>query len=170
MRRTGRHTTAGPGREELRELRVLRGSAPQVLAGARGEDLLAVALPDALALRRAGQWSQVAWQDIQHGSWDGERNRLQWVLVDGTEDGVVLTEAGQLPGVFVERVQASILVQEQVGAPGGGTVLLSGRRNPAGHGPVIWTAEPSARVAMDDPAVRKFIVGESERLADEYGL
>ena len=91
-------------------------------------------------------------------------------LVDGTRDAVVLPGAGLLPGAFMERVQASVLVQERVEVPGGGSVVLSGRRNPDGTGGVTWMAEPSARVAMDDPAVQEFIVGQGERLAAEYGL
>ena len=169
MRRTG-HDAAPPTREELRQLRALRGRAPHVIAHGRGEGVLAVALRDALAVRREGRWSQVGWQSIQHGSWAEDEGRLAWELVDGTRDAVVRPGAGLLPGAFMERVQASILVQERVEVPGGGSVVLSGRRNPDGTGGVTWMAEPSARVAMDDPAVQEFIVGQGERLAAEYGL
>lgn len=168
MRTTRR--TSSPGREELRELRALRGSAPQIIAAGRGEDVLVAALGDGLAVRRRGRWSQVGWQEIQHGSWDGDNDRLTWTLIDGTEHAAVLTEAGRLPGAFLERVQASIIVQEKLEVPGGGSVVLSGRRNPAGTGGVTWMAQPSGRAAMDDPAVQEFIVNQSERLADEYGL
>ena len=167
--RTIGHTTT-PGREELRELRALRGSAPHVIAAGRGEGVLVVALGDVLAVRREGQWGQVGWQYIQHGSWDGDDDRLSWTLIDGTEHSAVLTEAGQLPGAFLERVQASVLVQEKLEVPGGGSVVLIGRRNPAGTGEVTWMAQPSGRAAMDEPAVQEFIVSQSERLADEYGL
>ncbi|WP_316667233.1 hypothetical protein [uncultured Propionibacterium sp.] len=165
-----RRDAASPSREELRGLRGLRGRTPHVIASGRGEGIVAVVLRDAFALRREGHWSQVGWQDIQHGSWDGGDGRLSWTLVDGAQDSAVLTDAGRLPGAFMERVQASILVQERIEAPGGGSVVLSGRRNPAGTGEIMWMAEPSARVDMTDPAVREFIVNQSGRLADEFGL
>ena len=168
MRTTRR--TRSTGRDELRELRALRGSAPQVIAAGRGDGVLVAVLSDGLAVRHEGLWSQVGWQEIQHGTWDRDNELLTWTLIDGTEHSAVLTEAGQVPGAFQERVQASILVQEKLQVPGGGSVVLSGRRNPAGQGDVTWMAQPSGRATMDDPVVQEFIVNQSERLADEYGL
>lgn len=144
---------------ETAELRDALGRRPDVLSVARGPDAAAVVLRDLFAVRRTGGWGLTAWIDIRAGRWDEDSRRLSWELVDATNDGVVLTEPGQLPVAFAERVQASIAVQRQAQLPGNlGSVLLVGRRQPGSDDPISWQAQGLGRTNLADPVVAAHVV------------
>ncbi len=147
-----------------------------------------VALRDALALRHpdagdgdvggggaAGPWRVLEWPEVRSGSWDGETGRLSVTTLDGTTQRLKLTEPGRLPGVFHERVQATILVEERISVPGG-EVLVSGRRQPAGVDTgsqgqrVVWHAVAIGRADLADPQVSRLVVAATERLRSDYEL
>lgn len=56
-----------------------------------------------------------AWHLVDRGRWDPETDTLSVTWVDRAPEGRwVLTEAGQVPDAFHERVQASIVLVEEV--------------------------------------------------------
>ncbi|GAA2178693.1 hypothetical protein GCM10009785_02340 [Brooklawnia cerclae] len=154
---------------ETTELREALGRRPDVLVAAHGPEATAAVLHDVFAVRRPGGWNLVAWVDIRTGSWDYESRRLRWELVDGTKDDVVLTEPGQMPVTFAERVQASIAVQRQVQLPDGlGSVTLVGRRQPGSSDPISWQAQGLGRTDLGNPAIAKHVVGLIGELRREF--
>lgn len=158
-----------PGNEELAGLSDALGARPDLLAWARGTGILAVAGRAQLAISRHGEWQLVSWDDILQGKWREADGVLQWVLLDGRRQEVRLEDAGDLPGVFMERVQASILVQERVPVLGGaGEILVSGRRNPGDGGELRWMVQPVGGISLDDPEVKRIAIAEAENLRREY--
>lgn len=146
----------------------------RALATARGAEDSAVALREGLALRRsASGWRVLQWPEVRSGSWDGETNRLTVTTLDGGSTVLRFDDPGLLPGVFFERVQATILVEERVKVPGG-EVLVSGRRQPAGvpgdESPVVWHALAIGPADLNDPAVSRLVVAATERLRADYEL
>lgn len=158
------------------------------LASARGPVDAVVALRDALALRRPGSdgptggqaasaktWEVLQWPEVRSGAWDGESGRLSVTMLDGSSQRFQLSDPGRLPGVFHERVQATILVEERITVPGG-EVLVSGRRQPAGvtsgagGQQVVWHAVAIGRADLDNPAVARLVVATTERLRADYEL
>ena len=86
------------------------GRREKPLAVATGDDdLVLVGTRTALALRRANRWQVWGWEQIAHGAWVGEERLFGWRTIAGEREEVKLKEAGQLPELFRERVQASTL-------------------------------------------------------------
>ena len=154
---------------EWDELRAVVDHRPDVLAVGRGEGALVVAQRDILTVRQADQWQVMGWHEIQRGGWRSEDQALSWELVDGSRGSVVLSDPGQVPSVFRERVQASIVVNEQVTVPDDrGQVIIVGRRNLGTDEPLRWLVEPVGRTNLSDPWVRDFVVLQTERIRAEY--
>lgn len=155
--------------DEAAELRRIVGSRPNVLVAARTTRELVALLPDRLAIRRAEGWQVVAWVDVQRGGWNSERMALYWELVDGTKGEIRLTEPGQVPVAFAERVRASIVLSRQITLRGGlGTVLLTGRRAPGSSDPIVWQAEGIGRLDLGDPRVQSQVMTLVGELRTEY--
>lgn len=159
--------------EHLRSTR--RDLQGRYLAHASGEQLTVVALTDLFALRDADGWRTWAWQQVQEGRWTGETATLGVRLLDGERLRFELADAGDLPSVFVERVQSSILVEERVRVPGG-EVIVSGRRPPAGvpasvlGAPIVWHALALGRVDLEAPGVSDAVVRATNRLRSDYEM
>ena len=151
----------------------------RVLAAAGGPQDAAVALRDALAIRHGGagespEWRVLQWPEVRSGAWDGETDRLRVTTLDGGTIALHLGDPGKLPGVFFERVQATILVQERVPVPGG-EVLISGRRQPPGadsatEPAVVWHAMAVGPTDLSDPEVARRVLAATERLRADYEL
>ncbi len=156
------------------------------LASARGPVDAVVALRDALALRHpdagstdagsaADPWRVLQWPEVRSGAWDGGTGLLSVTTLDGSTQRLQLSEPGRLPGVFHERVQSTILVEERIPVPGG-EVLVSGRRQPAGAGTtaaeqhVVWHAVAIGRADLTDPGVSRLVIAATERLRADYEL
>lgn len=164
-----------PGPDELAGLYARLGVRTGLLTWARGGaggdgcDVLAVLTRSHLAVARGGTWQVIAWDDILQGGWQEATGTLQWVLLDGARQEIGLDDAGDLPGVFMERVQASIVIQERVPVTGGrGEIIVSGRRNPAGAGQLRWMVQPVGHTDLEDPQVRCVAIAETENLRREY--
>lgn len=144
-----------------RELHDARPQAGRVHAAGTAPDLVVAACTECLALRRmhdgALEWEFIGWHLIARGGWNGERQALRWTLVDGEEHDVHLDDPGQVPEVFRDRVQASIVVEHVVPAPGGGHVAVAGRRElGVEDAPVVWQVTTSGAARLTDPAVAEF--------------
>lgn len=143
----------------------------QILANASGTDLQLAALRSALAVWSAGAWEVIPWELIQAGKWDGKTSTLSLTLLDGAKRSFELEDAGLLPQVFRERVQASIVVEQRLPAPGG-ELLISGRRS-LSDGPntdIIWHALALGRTRLDDPGVGELALRVTEQLRLDYDM
>jgi len=153
------------------DLQTHRGGASRVLAHASGPDAEVLCVVDALALRRAGEWTLIEWQMVQSGGWKGERSRLEWQLADQSRGHVVLDDPGRVPEVFQERVNASIIIQQGFDVPGGGRVMIAGRRSlvPGEQDrPLVWQAVAQGKAKLPDPQVRQFVLDATASLRADY--
>ncbi len=170
----------------IADLASFLGESPQqvrrrTMATASGPRDAAVALREGLALRAAGSgeaasgWRVLQWPEVRSGSWDGETTTLRVTTLEDERLAVQLSEPGRLPEVFVDRVQATLLVEERVKVPGG-EVLVSGRRQPAGVGPsgeghaIVWHAMAIGPADLNDPEVSRLVLAATERLRADYEL
>lgn len=155
--------------DELTGLDAAVGKAVDPLAVARGDGALVVATRGCMAVSREGRWQVVPWDEILNGGWDAPTTTLRWSLLDGTRESVQLGDPAELPGVFIERIQASIVVQKRFEIPGElGTIVISGRRNPARADDLRWMVQPIGRTDLADPEVRRVATAETENLKREY--
>lgn len=156
-----------PDRSLSAELSASLGGRCDVLAHGEGEATVLAGTRDHLALRSDGVWRAWPWESVAKGSWRAEERAFNWSTMAGEEFDVVLEDAGRLPELFRERVQASTVVEETFDVPGG-SVRLVGRRSPHGDGALKVYAVPRGFVSLDDDAVRELVVAQSDRLQADY--
>lgn len=125
-----------------RELTESGGRRARALAWAQDETGTWCVLTRAgLFLGVAGDWRRWRWTEIEHGSWNNEAGQLRWQHTEGVGLFEPAGDPGDIPLVFKELVESSILVAETVEIPGtrnGGQV--AGRRDPAEpNAPIVWT-------------------------------
>lgn len=148
------------------------GIEGRVLAQAEGPAGHAViALEDQLALRDGDGWTAVGWHLLKGGGWKKDTQTLRWSTNAGEGGEVHLDDPGRVPEVFNERVMASIVVQQNYDAPGGGRVMIAGRRRlgPGAHGEkVVWQAVTSGSASLADPAVADFVIARTAELRADY--
>ena len=84
------------------------------LAAARGPAGWCFLLPECLAYEQGGEWRFVLWHEIEQGSWNDQNRELRWEELGGRRGRVLLDHPARVPEVFKERVQASIVLQQQV--------------------------------------------------------
>ncbi len=157
--------------ETVAALNRLVGRRPRALATGRGAEGEVVGLVDRLVYRAEGEWRQEFWHDVERGTWDRESRRLRWSGITGAAHEVELTDTGLLPDLFNERVTASIACLRVVDLAGGGTAVITARRDLGDPtAPLIWRTSPGkgarAVTVADDPTV----ASELERLRSEYDL
>lgn len=146
-----------------------------MLAWASGpDDGLAVALDSAFAVRRAGEWEVHGWHLLQGGGWNRDSSALHWTTNTDERGSVTLEEPGRVPEVFNERVMASIVVQQNLDAPGGGRVMIAGRRPLGGAArraqSTVWQVVTHGRARLDDPEVHAFLLERTAELKEQYDL
>ena len=144
----------------------------RVLAWADGPDgALAVALDGVLAVRTQGEWEVHGWHLLQGGGWNRDSSTLRWTTNEDVRGSIVLDEPGRVPEVFNERMMASIVVQQNFDAPGGGRVMVAGRRAlGATSSGTVWQAVTQGKAKLDDPVVREFVLERTAELKDQYDL
>lgn len=144
---------------------------PRVLAWARTDDGVLVALHDRLVLITGSNAAPLGWHDILSGGWDDEFTTMRWTRMStGERTEVALTDPGSFPEVFKERVEATFLFQTAVYPRPGKAVTISARRTLApGTAAVLWTAHPAPGVRMDDETI-VFVQAELDRLRAEYAF
>lgn len=144
------------------------GSRPEVLAHGTGDDVVLAGTREALVLGQDGTWTVWPWEQVGGGSWKGESQTFRWKTVDGERHDVKLTEPGQLPALFRERIEASTVVQVVLDAPRRGEVQIVARRGLGADDSVQWYAVPSGGADLNDPETREAVVAETDRLISEY--
>lgn len=129
----------------------------------------AVALRSLLAVQLGAEWNLVPWHTIERGSWNAENQSLRWELVDGRRGSVALGDPGPMPGIFYERVQASIVTRDEVPIEGTRNgAVLSLRRDP-GRPNVepVWRVS-RGRGTPDTPEVAALLEAELDRRKLDY--
>lgn len=144
------------------------GRRPEVLAHGTGDDAVLAGTREALALRRAGEWSVWPWERVGGGSWKAETGLFRWKDIEGNKFEASLMEEGRLPALFRERIEASTVVQVVLDAPTRGEVQIVARRGLGKEASLEWYAVPSGGADLDDPATRAAVVAETDRLIREY--
>jgi hypothetical protein len=109
--------------------------------------------PDQAGRPAVDGWRAWAWHDLLRGDWRPEEGRLGWRDADGLCHSLVLTDPGDLPPVFRERIDATFLVEERVelGAEAAWATVQRPlgdwcQTTPLGGGPLVF------RVTAADPA------------------
>jgi len=143
----------------------------RVLASGRTAESEVVGLVDRLVFRADGQWREVAWHDIERGAWDKSDRRLRWTEASGATGQLVLTDTGQLPDLFNERVTTSIACLRVVELGGKRSAVISARRDLSRPGsPLIWRVGPGKGVRSEDVVDDPVVARELQRLRSEYDL
>lgn len=143
----------------------------RVLASGRGPDGEVLGLADALAWTDAAGSHELAWQDVERGGWNRETNSLHWTTADGIENALPLVETGQLPDLFNERVTASIACVRTVELAGGGTAVITARRNLGdASAPLRWQVAPGRDTTAAQVRADARAASELARLRAEYDL
>ncbi len=143
----------------------------RVLAAGRTADAQVVGLVDRLVFRAEDGWRELAWHDIERGSWDKDDGSLRWTEASGAAGRLVLTETGRLPELFNERVTTSVACLRVVELGGRRSAVISARRDLGRPGaPLIWRVAPGKGVRMEEVDGDPVVAGELQRLRSEYDL
>lgn len=144
------------------------GGRAKVLAWGRTEAGVVVGLVDRLAIGDGDEWQFVPWHEIETGGWNAETSRLHWQLVTGSEGAVTLVEPGGLPGLFRERIEATIVLRLPYEPAGSSrAVTITGRRALGADQDIIWGWSAADRARLS-PAVVRDIEAELARVRAEY--
>lgn len=152
------------------------GRRVSVLARGRSDNGdVVLGLIDGFAVRQSGRWQFIDWHLVRNGGWDETGSALTWHLADETSGQVTLTEPGRVPEFFNERVKATIVIEDRSDAPGGGQVVLVGRRPLGTSAPgqrmaLVWQAVAVGRASLTDPRVRDHVLDRVDALRIDYDL
>ena len=144
------------------ELQRRRPAAGRVMAVGHGPGVTLVATTECLVIHRPApevgeqEWQFVGWHLISRGGWNQKAHKLRWTLADDTTTFVSLSEPGSIPDVFRDRVRASIVVEQSFPAPGGGHVVVAGRRQLGGEGAIVWQVTTLGAAKLSNPEVASF--------------
>lgn len=143
----------------------------RVLASGRTPLGQVLGLADALLYSDGASCHEVAWHEVDHGGWAEESRTLRWTTVGGTAASLALTETGQLPDLFNERVTASIACVRTVNLADRGTAVITARRDLADPtSALIWRVAPGKGVQPEKANADPVVAGELARLRAEYDL
>jgi hypothetical protein len=141
----------------------------RVLASGRSDAGQVVGLVDRMVYADGGGTRELRWQDVDRGHWDDELKVLRWTDVQGNDVTLTLIEAGRIPDLFNERVDASIACVRTVELGPQGKALTTARRDLGDPtAPLIWrvASQGGDAATADNPLVALTL----ERLRDEYDL
>ncbi|MCA0292521.1 MAG: hypothetical protein LCH82_12975 [Actinobacteria bacterium] len=156
------------------EVRARLGLAPgeRPLAAARDEGgtWVVVGTAHLYAVPAAGEILVRPWHLVDHGSWDHDNFTLTVTWVDGARPQQwVFRDTMQVLAAFRERVQASVVLVEEVdvGVSGSGRVVI--RKN-LGDQSLLDQTILGRRVRLGDPGVREAFADARARLREQVGL
>ena len=130
-----------------------------------GEPVLATPL----ALYVPSRDLTLPWERVAAATWDDPELRVVTTGVRQTH-ALTLDDAGLLPEVIRERVQASILVSEHVALTPRGGARFSARRSPTADAEVRWTVTFDDGMDPEDATLRQLADGELARMRQTYGV
>jgi hypothetical protein len=153
-------------------LAAVPGRQPRILAWAASTDGgLVILSPAVVSERSDGDWRHTGWHEIERGGWNAETGRLHWQTYAGRRAAVALADPGRLPGVFKERVDASIVFEQFVPLTTGSDrgVVVNGRRDLSdGATSIGWHATLTRGVSWRTPGVRDLADEAVAELRREY--
>jgi len=150
------------------ELKEAAGRRRALASGTSPEGQVA-GLVDALLFRQDGAWQEQPWHRIERGSWDAETHSLNWLDVEGRSWRLALSEPGQLPDFFNERVTASIACVRTADLGRGRTALITARRDLGdGSRPLVWRVSPGKGVRADELAQDPLVAIALDQLRAEF--
>lgn len=151
-------------------LEPLVGGKPNVLAWADTGTGYAVALHDRLMWSGPGGWDEIAWPQIERGGWKSDSGELHWTTVEAVEQHIHLVDPGALPGVFRERIEATILFR-RVFVPDGGSrqVTITARRGLGPDTTITWGWSAATQTTLSPSALGQ-VEREVARLSTEYDV
>lgn len=142
----------------------------RVLASGRSDAGQVVGLVDRMVYADGGGTRELRWQDVDRGHWDDELKVLRWTDVQGNDVTLTLIEAGRIPDLFNERVDASIACVRKV-TLGTGSAVISARRDLAdATAPLIWRVAAGEGLTQQEADGDPLVALELERLRAEYDL
>lgn len=157
-----------PDKALVSELEAHVGRNVSVIAHGSGPEVTLLATREVLALRSLGEWRTFGWEQIAHGAWRADESSFALTTTTGEEVALQLDDAGRLPELLKERVQASTAVSVSHDLTRG-RVEIIGRRRLDGSDDLTWYAVAGGGANLEDPAVADFVVAETDRLKAEYG-
>lgn len=115
-------------------------------------------------------WEFIGWHTISRGGWKADRSELRWTFVDMSEGRVQLDDPGRVPEVFRDRVNSSVAVEKVSEAPGGGHVVVAGRRQLGPHASpgVVWQVTTLGKARLSDPATAQLATAEARALQQDF--
>ena len=108
---------------------------------------------------------------MQRATWNDEGTLLTWTTVSepGRPHTVAFADPGRLPELVRERVQQTIVAQQEVQLLPGRPAVLTARRPADGSGPVRWLLTPGRGVDLRDPEVARAAQELIERVSEQWG-
>lgn len=143
----------------------------RVLASAQSAHGQVLGLVDRLVYLSATGPAELAWHQIERGGWDPKTSNLFWSTQNGVTRRLELSEPGDLPPLFSERVAASIAYVHPITLQNGRPAAIAARRDLGRpNSPLDWRIVPgqgvSAKSAREDPQA----LAELTRLRAEYDV
>lgn len=109
------------------------------------------------------------WAQVRQASWEAVSGTLAVTWVSSVREITPLELAvpGRLPEVVHERVRSSLVLAQEVAAPGGRSVWVALRRT--ADGGLMTQVVPAPAVRLDDPEITAQVRRAEEALRDEVG-
>lgn len=155
--------------DERAQIETLPEPMRQVLAVGRGNRATMIALPEVCCVRNADHWEIFGWHEVQNGRWDDETQQMIWTLVTGESGSAELNQPAELPRIFTERVNDTIVVQRMLRVPDTSfTVVIVARRALRKKAALVWTVQALGSTNLADPRVEQFVLEMTEHLKEEF--
>jgi hypothetical protein len=147
----------------------------RVLAWAKTPTGFGIASPANLSYGDERAWTHIGWHEIEHGGWNAELRKLNWVLYTApgraaARGSLELTEPGRLPELFRERISASIALERFVPLAGERGVIIAARRDLGESGAVAWHGTLTRGLSWQIDGVRDAVDQAIEQLRAEYDV
>jgi hypothetical protein len=112
----------------------------------------------------------VPWQEVLGASWEPPVLEVKlWRPAAAATEQITLPDAGVLPQVVRERIEASLVIQQHVTISGSKGARFLARRDPLTDD-VTWQTVLDPGLRADDPMVRARIDDALATLRDAYGV
>jgi hypothetical protein len=130
-----------------------------------------VGLADRLYYPVDGSWAELPWHQVERGGWDKPSQQLRWTTIDGDQVDLTLDDAGRLPQLFQERVNATVAYTQIVSFGAGLSAVISARRSLAeSQAPLSWHISPGKATTAEQALASPEVSAELQRLRRDLDL